>query len=275
MGLKENLKTKIHLDSLLRKVVYTIKEPPQTRWVDKELVREILDKTDFEYKKAGNLHLYIRPLADEIMEVLVLDNELPIYHTTVADVALRKSPHWQDVFSIKNIKKIMNDQDVIASKGKDSFQRLYENALGRLDLAHTRDDLAQLIEDARRGLEQRSVEQIKETLDLFFELLGFQPVYFELLEPDLHMFGRPGPGSAAFDHLIILNEATLSLGLRKGPFSTTNDLDVAWVSRYAEGLETADLRGIDVFEFLAKLALGQEQYLPHHSGELLDELPAS
>jgi len=31
----------------------------------------------------------------------------------VADVALRKSPHWKQMFSIRNIKKIMNDQDVI------------------------------------------------------------------------------------------------------------------------------------------------------------------
>jgi hypothetical protein len=37
----------------------------------------------------------------------VLDNELPIYHTTVADVTLRKSPYWQQMFSIRNVRKIM------------------------------------------------------------------------------------------------------------------------------------------------------------------------
>ena len=71
------------------------------------------------------------------MEVLVFDNELPIYHTTVADVALRKSPLWQEMFSIGNIKKIMNDKDVILSKGKDSLKRLHADAMALLDLTYT------------------------------------------------------------------------------------------------------------------------------------------
>ena len=83
------------------------------------------------------------------MEVAVLDNELPIYHTTVADVTLRKSPYWQQMFSIRNVMKIMNDQDVIASKGKESLKRLRVNALALLDLTYTRDDLAPLLEDAQ------------------------------------------------------------------------------------------------------------------------------
>jgi len=32
-------------------------------------------------------------------------NELPGYHTTVVDVALRKSPYRQEMFSIRNVKK--------------------------------------------------------------------------------------------------------------------------------------------------------------------------
>ena len=47
--------------------------------------------TDLEDKKVRDLHLYIRPLEGEIIEVLVLDNELPIYHTTMDDVALKKA----------------------------------------------------------------------------------------------------------------------------------------------------------------------------------------
>jgi len=55
----------------------------------------------------------------------VFDNELPIYHTTVADVALRKSPYWQQMFSIRNIKKIMNRHDVLVSEGKESLHRRF------------------------------------------------------------------------------------------------------------------------------------------------------
>ena len=125
------------------------------------------------------------------MEVLVFDNELPIYHTTVADVALRKSPHWKQMFSIRNIKKIMNDQDVIISKGKESLKRLHANAMALLDLTYTRDDLTLLLEDARAGLERKSIGQIQESLDLFVDLLDFQPVSLGVLEKDLQLFAGP------------------------------------------------------------------------------------
>jgi hypothetical protein len=86
--------------------------------LDKGLTQKLLEMTDLEHKKVRDLDLYVRPLEGESMEVLVFDNELPIYHTTVADVALRKSPVWKEIFSIKNIKKVMDDKDVIVSKGK-------------------------------------------------------------------------------------------------------------------------------------------------------------
>ena len=258
MSFKENLKAKIKLDKLLKRLLSTMREPPGKRWLDKVLTQELLDMTDFEHKKVKNLQLYTRPLEGEIMEVVVLDNELPIYHTTLADVALRKSPYWQQMFSIGNIKKIMNDQDVILSKGKKSIKRLHANALALLDLTYTRDDLAPLLEDARQGLEQKSIAQIQESLDLFFELLDFQPVSLEVLEPDLQIFARPKPNGGVvptFEHLILFNEKSLLLGLKKGIFSPQNDLDLAWVLQCARGEKKADLQGIDVFEFLAELAL--------------------
>jgi hypothetical protein len=148
----------------LQKLVSTIREPPGRWWLDKVLTQELLDMTDLEHKKVRDLHLYVCPLEGESMEVLVFDNELPIYHTTVADVTLRKSPYWQEMVSIRNIRKIMNDK-----------------------------------------------------------------------------------------------EETLSLGLRKGAFSKQSDLDLAWVMQYAQGEKIADLQGIDVFEFLAELALEKAQ----------------
>jgi len=262
MTFKENLKAKIKLDRLLRKLVSTIKEPPGKRRVDKVLTQELLNMTDLEHKKVRDLDLYVRPLEGEIMEVLVLDNELPIYHTTVDDVALRKSPYWQEMISIRNIMKIMNDKDVIISKGKESLKRLHDNALALLDLTYTGDDLALLIEDARQGLEQKSITQIQGAFDLFFELLDFEPVSLGVPEQDFQIFARPKPnGSAtpAFEHLILFDEEKLTLGLKEGVFSPQSDLDLAWVRQYARGEEPADLQGIDVFESLAKLALEKAQ----------------
>jgi hypothetical protein len=258
MSFKENLKARIKADGLLRKLVSTMKEPPGKWWVDKVLTQELIDMTDFEHKKFRDLQLYIRPLEGETLEVLVFDNELAIYHTTLADVALRKSPLWQEMFSIRNLKKIMNHHDVLVSKGKGSLTRIHANALARLDLIYTRDDLAALLEDARRGLEQKSIAQIQESFDLFFNLLDFQPVSLEVLEQDLQVFARPklnGGAVPTFEHLILFDEENLHLGLKKGIFSPKSDLDLAWVMQYVKGEKKADLQGLDVFTFLTELAL--------------------
>jgi hypothetical protein len=258
MTFKENLKAKIKADGLLRKLVSTMKEPPAKWWVDRVLIQELLEMTDFETKKFRDLQLYVRPLEGEIPEVLVLDNELAIYHTTVADVALRKSPCWQEMFSIRNIKKIMNHHDVLVSKGKESLKGIHANALALLDLTVTRDDLMLLVEDARNGLERESIERVQESLDLFVDLLDFEPLPLDILERDLQVFARhvhkdgtlPG-----FEHLILFDEKALSLGLKKGAFSSEDDLDLAWVMQYARSEKSADLKGMDVFQFLAELAL--------------------
>ncbi|RJR29915.1 MAG: hypothetical protein C4576_34615 [Desulfobacteraceae bacterium] len=263
MSFKEDLKAKIHLDKLLHKTIHSLREPPGAKRVDKGLVREILAMTDFEYRSAANLHLYVRPMEDGIMEILLLDNELPIYHTTVEDVMLRKSPHWQDVFSIRNIKRIMYDQDIIVSRGKESLKRLHAAAIERLDLAYTRADLDLLAEEARMGFEKGSLAQIRESLDLFFELLGIQPVYFGLLEQGMEIFGRPVTGrgsSLSFEHLVILNEQTLSVELKRGVFSPETFQD--WFARYAQKQARPDLSGMEVFEFLADLAL---ERVPHYA----------
>ena len=115
-----------------------------------------------------------------------------------------------------------------------------------------------LLEDARQGLDHKSMEQIQESFDLFFALLDFQPVSLEVLEQSLNVFARPeinGGALRTFEHLILFDEETLQVGLKKGAFSPQNDLDLAWVMRYARGEERADLEGMDVFKFLAELAL--------------------
>jgi hypothetical protein len=258
MSFKENLKAKIKLDRLLRKISATIREIPGQRRLDKRLTQELIDMTDLEYKKVRDLHLYVRPFEGEIMEVLVFDNELPIYHTTVDDVALRKSPEWKEMFSIKNIKRVMNDQDVIVSKGKESLKRIYASAVALLDLTYKRDDLAVLVADGRQGLEQKSLEKVQESFDLFFELVDFQPVSLGVLEHDLQIFARPktnGGKATVFENPVFFDEESFSLGLRKGTFSPQKDLDLAWVMQYAQGEKAADLQGVEVFEFLAELAM--------------------
>jgi hypothetical protein len=115
-----------------------------------------------------------------------------------------------------------------------------------------------LLADGRQGLEQKSPEKVQESLDLFFELLDFQPISLGVLEHDLQIFARPktnGGKATLFEDPVFFDEESLSLGLRKGTFSPQKDLDLAWVMQYAQGEKAADLQGPEVFEFLAELAM--------------------
>ena len=267
MSFKENLKAKMKIDKLVKKLISTMKEPPGRLWLDKDLAQELLHMTDFEHEKVRDLQLYVRPSAGEIMEVLVLDNALPIYRTTVNDVVLRKSPCWHEMVSIRNIRKIMNDKDVIISKGKASLEKLHADALALLDLGYTGDDMALLLEDARRALDRKSIERIQECLSLFFELLNFQALFFGTTDDDLQTFAMAKSDSGhgpTFKNLILFDERTLLLGMKKGAFSPQRDLDLDWFGEYLRGEKAADLQGMDVFEFLAELALEKAHHNTAH-----------
>jgi len=266
MSFKDNLKTRIKADGLFGQLASTIKEPPGKRWMDKALTHELLAMTDFEYKKVSGLDLYTRPFEGGTLEVLVLDNELPIYHTTISDVVLRKAPYWQQMFSIRNIKKIMNHHDVLVTTGKESLNRIHENALALIDLTYTRNDLASLLEEARQGIDKKSITQIRESLDLFFTILDFQPVSVGVQEKDLKLFVRARAGGGAmpvFKHLVLFDEETMQLGLKKGTFSPQSDMDLVWVIQYIKGEKKADLQGPDVFAFLYELALEKAEAHQH------------
>ena len=131
-----------------------------------------------------------------------------------------------------------------------------------LDLTYTRADLAELVADGRQGLEEKSSEKVQESLDLFFELLDYQPVSLGILEHDLQIFARQktnGGKATVFEDPVFFDEESVSLGLRKGKFSPQKDLDLAWVMQYAQGEKAADLQGPEVFEFLAELAMEESK----------------
>lgn len=76
----------------------------------KILTQKLLEMTNFEHSRVSDLHLDVRPMESDTMEVGALDHELAVHHTSVDDVAMRKSPRWQEMVSVKNIRKIMNDR---------------------------------------------------------------------------------------------------------------------------------------------------------------------
>ena len=62
--------------------------------------------TNFENEKVRGIQLCLHPLEGEIMEVLVFDNELPIYHTTRENAALRMDPSGRKLSASEILKNI-------------------------------------------------------------------------------------------------------------------------------------------------------------------------
>jgi len=258
VSFKENLKAKISLDRLVQAINSSIREGPSQRRVDKDLMRKLLAMSQFKQEKARDLELYVRIGEAEQPEVLVLDNELAIYRTSIDDVALRKSPDWKEMFSISNIKKILNDKDVIASKGKESLKRVYNNVFSLLDLTYGQQDIAELVAEASRALEQQDMEQIQESFDLFFELLRYQAVNLSFVPGDTQTFARVkgnGMPQTAFEDLLLFKEEGFWLGLLRGTFSPQQPASQERILACARRDESADFEGAEVFDYLGKLAL--------------------
>jgi hypothetical protein len=264
MSFKENFKNKMRLDKLVERTTASMRETPGQRSLNKDAVREILEATDFKYSKVRGLNLYVRPLNAKSSEVLVLDNELPIYHSSVEDVAMRKTPHWKEMLSFGNVKRILNDQDVVISRGKESLKRIHEIALSQIDLSFTRKDMEELVEDAQMAFEKRSPMQVRELLELFIDLLGFEPLPLGILEQDFDIFARPklnGEEMDIYQDLIAFNDERLQLFLVKGDFSPDSDLELAQILQILQGGQKTDLQGANVFTYLADLALKEQPML--------------
>ena len=79
MSFKENLFKKIQIDQLSRKVIDSIGPPESGRKVDKDAMRSLLEMSPYAHQKKRDLDLYIEKSDDGPSNILVLDNELPIY----------------------------------------------------------------------------------------------------------------------------------------------------------------------------------------------------
>jgi len=114
MSFKENLKNKIRIERLTQRVSQSVGTSSASKKINKQEMRELLSLSPFVLEKSRDLELYVRKLDEKEREVLVLDNELPLYgRTSVDDVALRRSPELREMVSIRNIIKILNDSDIL------------------------------------------------------------------------------------------------------------------------------------------------------------------
>ena len=151
MSYKENLLKKIDIDRLVNRVITSIGSPDSGRKLDKEAMRRLLDMAGYTHRHERDLDLYLENGGATKGLILVLDNDLTIYDTTVEDVIIRKSPVLKEMVSIRNIIKILNDKDVVVSRKEASVMHVREECVEQLDLSHTAQDIG----DIEKGLQHR------------------------------------------------------------------------------------------------------------------------
>ncbi len=256
MSFKENLKKKILIDGLAGTASLSVGTLQMPHKVDKNAVRELLSLSPFIMKKRRDLELYFLEVEGGTGEIVVLDNDLPLYaHTTVDDVILRRSPELKEMISIRNIIKILNDSDILLHKGRETLRHIQKRALELLDLRYEKADIKQLADEGLEALAGASSDQVMELLDLFVEIMGCEPVPVEFAVNDYEMmFGtceKTGEGGQLFTWVVLYNEKRNELKLVRQNLVAGSRLSQDLIRGVAQGEISPNAEGFGVFQFLA------------------------
>jgi hypothetical protein len=194
--------------------------------------------------------------------ILVLDNELKIYRTTVEDVAMRKSPTVKEMISIRNAIKILNDAPVVAFCKAEAVNQVRSKLLGTLDLSYTADDIDSLVGDGQAALENKYEEGLIEALVLFAELLGYQkaPRLFQLAH---HMIwgrlSKPDGAETTFGPMVMFNRMHSRLAMIDAAISSSDKAGLQRLQQIAKGEADADITGEAVFNELRRCVMQMDK----------------
>jgi len=258
MDFRANLIKKIQINALAHNVLRSINPADSGQRVDREAMRQLLDMGGYDPRKERDLDFYIL----EDGSILVLDNELKIYKTTIEDVALRKSPTVKEMVSIRNAIKILNDKDVVVSRKGDTVQRVQKELIDHLDLAYTPDDIAAMAKDGMDALKNSYTDGVVEILSLFAELLGYKkaPKAFQIAHHQI--WGKSvqsQTGEVRFGPAVLFGLMHNSLKMCNKAVISADRESLHHFHQIAKGERDADLSGNEVLEALQKAVLSQPQ----------------
>ncbi|WP_300669865.1 hypothetical protein [Desulfoluna sp.] len=262
MPFKEILLKKIAMGQRRQRVLSTLGPVGSGCHVDKKAMKALLLSAGFRCLPLRGLELYLREgtADDEVQTIFVLDNDLPAYHTTVGDVALRKEPTLKEMISIRNAMRILNDADVLVSRKETSVETVYQEGLSRLDLSFCEEDIRQLEYEGRAAVEWKDADAVVESLALFGELLGLLPAPGTLRMDHCHIRGRFSKderGGDGFGPFVVYNleEDTLRWVPEKIVLADEDALRCFQGLAGGEGLSAQALSGPSVIRFLAEEVL--------------------
>lgn len=253
MSFKQNLLKKIQIDRLAKSVIDSMGPSDSGVKIDKRSMKALLEMSPYVFKKERDLDLYVEDTQGEKKKILVLDNELPLYVTTIADVCLRKSPTIKEMISIKNAIKILNDKDVKISTKEATVKSIQDECIQMLDLTYSLADIEEIAHDGATSLERGYTEGVEECLTLFSELLEYVPPLKEFKISHHLIIGRLTKGAHLewlYGPIVLYSIIHNTIKLIQEPIGTFNKQQLELYHKIASGKEKPSLEGKDVFEWL-------------------------
>lgn len=258
MSFKENMLAKLKIDRLAAKVIESISPAESGSKVDKDAMRRLLELSAYQYQRVRDLDLYVQKLDQGQKKILVLDNELPIYQTTIDDVAMRKSPLIKEMVKIGNIIKILKDTDVKLSRKDESVKAVQKACIDRLDLSFGESDIEHIAADGKASLEREYSDGVVECLELFADLLNFKPAPRAFQLSHHKIIGKlktKADGEVLYGPVIIYSLIHATLRLIDEPISSFDRVKIEFFQEIAAGKQKAAVEGPDVFEYLKNAVL--------------------
>lgn len=255
MSFKQNLLKKIQIDRMTRQVLASIAVSDGSRKVDREAMNWLLELAGYTHRQVRDLDLYMtaQTLAAGRGVILVLDNELKVYDTTIDDVAMRKSPIVKEMLSIRNAIKILNDKDVAVSRKEATVGNLSGECIAMLDLSFGPDDLAAIAADGKTALEKDQSDGVVESLGLFAELIGYRPPPRSLRLSRQHVLcarSEQAGGQTVYGPLVVYGLLHNVLRLVDMQIGAADKQKIEIYERIVAGQEKAAMEGAAVFDFL-------------------------
>jgi hypothetical protein len=262
MSLKDNLLKKIKINQLARKVLATIGTAESGLRIDKDAMRSLLEMSPYQYQRERDLDLYIQKLNGELNRILVLDNELPIYETTVEDVLIRKSPYTKEMLSIKNVIKILKDSDVKLSRKEASLESVQKECTEALDLTWKPADIEAIAKEGVDALENSYADGVVESLALFAELLDYRPPpkVFRIRHHEiLGAVSTKQTEEMLFGPVVVFSLIDNSLVMLEEEFSSFDKGRIKYYQQAATGKDKPSLEGAEVFQWLKDAVVNKKE----------------
>jgi hypothetical protein len=253
MSFKENLLKKIQIDTVTREVLASVGPPDSGIRVDKDAMVRLLAFGSYKALKERDLDLYILEGDANRGKILVLDNDLAIYHTSAHDIGLRKSPTVGEMVRIRNIKKILVDSDVVISKKEESVEFIRKECIDMLDLSFEVTDIETIADEGAAALETGNNEGVRESLTLFADLLDYRPAPKPFKLAHYEIMGKLSQSDnteTLLGPVVIYGSYENSLKLLEATVGSFDKKNIELIHQVAKGNENASAEGSDVLQYL-------------------------